>query len=71
MALWKQLTRTGDELGQGLVEYALILALVAIVMIGVLMIISPNIRQGYCGVVISLNRGQPPPAACVTPTPTP
>jgi pilus assembly protein Flp/PilA len=70
MALWKWLVRHRDEVGQGLVEYALILALVAIVMIGVLMMISPNVKQGYCAVVAGLNRGQTP-SQCFTPTPTP
>ncbi len=48
-------TRT-HESGQGLVEYALILVLVAVVMIVVLMMISPGIKGAYCTVVAALQR---------------
>jgi len=36
---------SGDERGQGLVEYALILVLVAVVVIGVLLVLGPSIKQ--------------------------
>ncbi len=44
------------ESGQGLVEYALILALVAVVMIAVLMLISPPLRQSYCVVIAAVRQ---------------
>lgn len=38
----------GDERGQGLVEYALILVLVAIVVIAVLVLLGPQISGIFC-----------------------
>ena len=46
-----------DERGQGLVEYALILVLVAIVVIGVLLLLGPAVSQVYCQVVNALEPG--------------
>lgn len=47
----KKLSR---ERGQGLVEYALILVLVAVLVIGILLILGPSIRDVYNRVVQSL-----------------
>jgi pilus assembly protein Flp/PilA len=46
-----------DEAGQGLVEYALILVLVSIVVIGILLVMGPAISQVYCQVVNALEPG--------------
>ncbi len=43
-----------DADGQGLVEYALILVLVALVVIAVLAILGPAIGNAYSGIVSSL-----------------
>ena len=45
------------EKGQGLVEYALILVLVAIVMMAVLLVLGPAVRQVYANVACSLDLG--------------
>lgn len=45
------------EEGQGLVEYALILVLVAVVVIAVLMLLGPQINQAFCQVANVLQRG--------------
>ncbi len=37
-----------DEKGQGLVEYALVLLLVAVVVIAILVLLGPEISQGLC-----------------------
>lgn len=50
--LWK------DESGQGMVEYGLILALVAVVVIGVLTLLGTNIKSRFQDVINNLN----PPA---------
>jgi pilus assembly protein Flp/PilA len=47
-----------DERGQGLVEYALILVLVAIVVIGVLLVLGPTVSEVYCEVVNVLQPGE-------------
>jgi pilus assembly protein Flp/PilA len=44
------------EEGQGLVEYALILFLVAIVVIGILMLLGPQIGSVFSSVVGALKR---------------
>lgn len=51
MSFLKLTNRRSRESGQGLVEYALILALVAVVMIAILMMISPQLKQSFCAVV--------------------
>jgi len=43
--------------GQGLVEYALLLVLVAVVVIGVLMLLGPQIRTIFGQVVVALGGG--------------
>jgi pilus assembly protein Flp/PilA len=43
------------EKGQGLVEYALILVLVAIVVIAILIILGPVIGNVFSGIVAALN----------------
>jgi pilus assembly protein Flp/PilA len=45
------------EEGQGLVEYALILVLVAIVVIAVLLLLGPAINQTFCKVANTLKPG--------------
>jgi pilus assembly protein Flp/PilA len=45
------------EEGQGLVEYALILVLVAIVVIAVLLLLGPAINQAFCKVANALEPG--------------
>jgi pilus assembly protein Flp/PilA len=45
------------EKGQGLVEYALILVLVAIVVIASLLLLGPTVAQAYCRVVGALQPG--------------
>jgi pilus assembly protein Flp/PilA len=41
--------------GQGLVEYALILTLVAIVVVGVLVMVGPQVNNVFCNVTNSIN----------------
>jgi pilus assembly protein Flp/PilA len=53
----KLLLKKPDERGQGLVEYALILVLVAIVVIAVLLVMGPAVSQVYCQVVNALDPG--------------
>ncbi len=45
-----------DESGQGLVEYALILALVAIVVIGALTLVGGSVKSKFTTVNTELNR---------------
>ena len=47
-----------DERGQGLVEYALILVLVAIVVIAVLLLLGPVVGEVYCEVVNVMQPGE-------------
>ncbi|NJN92675.1 MAG: hypothetical protein HC875_00625 [Anaerolineales bacterium] len=49
------------EKGQGLVEYALILVLVAVVVIAILLTLGPAVAQVYCRIANSLQAG-----SCVT-----
>ncbi len=49
--------RRPAEKGQGLVEYALILVLVAVVAIAILLALGPAVRQVYANVVCSLDLG--------------
>ena len=60
-------TTRGDESGQGLVEYALILVLVAIVVIAVLTVLGPTIGQVFSDIAQNLDD----PAAAPAPTPPP
>lgn len=53
----KLLLKHPDERGQGLVEYALILVLVAIVVIAILLLMGPEVSQVYCRVANSLQPG--------------
>lgn len=46
-----------QEEGQGLVEYALILVLVAVVVIAVLLTVGPAVAQVYCKIANSLQAG--------------
>ena len=43
-----------SESGQGLIEYALILVLVAVVVIGILTLLGPTIRTAYASVITAL-----------------
>jgi len=54
----KLLLKKPDERGQGLVEYALILVLVAIVVIGVLLLLGPAVSEVYCEVVNVMQPGE-------------
>lgn len=58
MAFWKAFWK--DEGGQGLVEYAIIIALVVIVAIGVLTTLGTNIRNRFTEVNNALTQ-QPNP----------
>jgi pilus assembly protein Flp/PilA len=53
--------------GQGLVEYALILALVAIVVIGVLAAAGQGIQNVFCDILIKLGGTAPDIGACAAP----
>ena len=46
-----------NEEGQGLVEYALILVLIAIVVIGVLLLLGPTVSHVYCRVTNAMQPG--------------
>ncbi len=46
-----------QEKGQGLVEYALILVLVAVVVIAILLTLGPAVAQVYCRITNSLQAG--------------
>jgi pilus assembly protein Flp/PilA len=46
-----------DEAGQGLVEYALILVLVAVVVIAILTVLGPQIGHVFSDVACTLNSG--------------
>ena len=62
-----------DQSGQGLVEYVLVISLVAIVVVGILTVLGPQIgdifsnimEQAYCGECVCGT------GICITPTPTP
>lgn len=46
--------RQGSERGQGLVEYALIIALVAIIVIAILLVLGPQIGQIFSSITAAL-----------------
>jgi len=50
----RQLLELRDEKGQGLVEYALILVLVAIVVIAILLLLGPVIGNTFSNIVSNL-----------------
>jgi pilus assembly protein Flp/PilA len=55
---WTHLSKNcSDEKGQGLVEYALILVLVAIVVIAILLQLGPTVGQVYCRIANALQPG--------------
>jgi pilus assembly protein Flp/PilA len=56
-----------DREGQGLVEYALILVLVAIVVIAILTLFGQAVANTYCGVVYTLHSGSKPVKICKAP----
>ena len=47
-----------QEKGQGLVEYALILVLVAIVVMGILTILGPQVGEVYSRITVALSSGK-------------
>jgi pilus assembly protein Flp/PilA len=49
-----------QEKGQGLVEYALILVLVAIVVMGILTILGPQVGEVYSRITVALSSGNGP-----------
>jgi pilus assembly protein Flp/PilA len=55
------------ERGQGLVEYALILALVAIVVIVVVAAVGQGIQEVFCDIVLQLGGDAPDIGACAAP----
>ena len=61
------LFKSSNEKGQGLVEYALILVLVAIVVIAVLLVLGPAVSQVYCEVATGLQPGVCGPISKITP----
>jgi Flp pilus assembly pilin Flp len=67
-----KLRRSQNEKGQGLVEYALILVLVAIVVIAVLLVLGPIVGNVFSNVVTNLSiPGVETAAPASEPTPTP
>ena len=46
--------RRGSERGQGLVEYALIIALVAVIVIAILIVLGPQIGQIFSTITLGL-----------------
>ena len=57
--------RREAEKGQGLVEYALILCLVAVVVIAILILLGPQIGSVFSGVT----KGLAHPSGCANPNP--
>ena len=60
--------RKSMQSGQGLVEYALILTLVAVVVIGILTMLGPQVGNVFCNVTNSINGS--PVANCSHPSNT-
>lgn len=62
----KRIFRPPDEHGQGLVEYALILSLVALIIIVILTAYGGSVRNIYCDIVTQLAPyfGFSVPSAC-------
>ena len=58
-----------QEKGQGLVEYALLLVLIAVVVLGVLVLLGPQISTAYSRVVTALG-GTVPHTYTITSGPT-
>lgn len=55
--------------GQGLVEYALILAFVGVVVVGALVILGPSLGNVFSDILASLQGSRTDTTAAVTPTP--
>ena len=66
----RKLSNRKKEKGQGLVEYALILVLVAIVVISAMMVLGPKIGSIFSKVNSSLTTVGGSPAAAATAVPT-
>lgn len=60
-----------DQRGQTLVEYGLILALIAVIVILGLLILGPLLGHVFTGVSSNLDKLQPSPIQVLTPSPTP
>jgi pilus assembly protein Flp/PilA len=60
-----------DRRGQTLVEYGLILALIAVIVILGLLILGPLLGHVFTGVSNNLNGLQPSPIQIFTPSPSP
>lgn len=56
------LSKLSDQKGQGMVEYALLIGLVAIIVIAVLIFLGPAISNIFQGIIDSLNGVPAPPA---------
>jgi pilus assembly protein Flp/PilA len=52
--LKKLMAKMQDEVGQGLVEYALIIFLVSIVVIAALTLLGTNVNAVFCNIAASL-----------------
>ena len=52
---WFSLMAAREEKGQGLIEYALIILLIAIVVIAALTLLGPEIRDIYCDIYYEFN----------------
>jgi pilus assembly protein Flp/PilA len=50
-----QVLELGNETGQGLVEYALILVLVAMVVLAILLLLGPVIGNAFSRIVLELS----------------
>ena len=50
MVGWRRRLRLDDELGQALVEYALIMALIVIVVLVVLIVMGNTVANLYCNI---------------------
>ena len=51
---WFSLMAAREEKGQGLIEYALIILLIAIVVIAALTLLGPEIQSVYCSIYAGL-----------------
>ena len=51
---WERMLYLPSDEGQGLVEYALILVLIAIVVIASLMVVGPQVENVFCQVYYAL-----------------
>ena len=64
-------TKLNEEKGQGLVEYALILVLVSVVVLGVLLLLGPGVGNTFTEINSSLTTNSDAEPTAVPPTATP